>query len=265
MSKKAEKHANHREVELMVTLRGFGGSARTSNLANALNVSEETVRRTVKALAKSGLVQRVHGGVYLTNAEALTPLVARLGKRTIEKARIATRAIDLIPNGSCVFLDVGSTTAFVAEGLKNKRNLTIVTNGLHAAQALMNFNENRVFLAGGELQMVESGAFGTDTINYVARFNFDVAIFSVDGIDPSDGFLLAAAGEAELARNIARRARRTIVVADHNKFGQGAPMIAYDPADVDTVITDTHLRPVFADFLKKWEIELLIAGDEGAQ
>jgi DeoR/GlpR family transcriptional regulator of sugar metabolism len=77
--------------------------------------------------------------------------------------------------------------------------------------------------------------------------------------------LLAAAGEAELARNIARRARRTIVVADHNKFGQGAPMIAYDPADVDTVITDTHLRPVFADFLKKWEIELLIAGDEGAQ
>ena len=42
-------------------------------------------------------------------------------------------------------------------------------------------------------------------------------------------------------------------------------MIAYDPADVDTVITDTHLRPVFADFLKKWEIELLVAGDEGAQ
>ena len=68
MSKKAEKHANHREVELMDTLRGFGGSARTSNLAGALNVSEETVRRTVKALAKSGLVQRGHGGVYLTNA-----------------------------------------------------------------------------------------------------------------------------------------------------------------------------------------------------
>jgi len=264
MSKKAEKHANHREVELMDTLRGFGGSARTSNLANALNVSEETVRRTVKALAKSGLVQRVHGGVYLNNAEALTPLIARLGKRTTEKACIAIRAIDLIPDGSCVFLDVGSTTAFVAEGLKSKRNLTIVTNGLHAAQALVNFNENRVFLAGGELR-VESGAFDTDTINYVARFNFDIAVFSVDGIDLTEGFLLSVAGEAELARNIARRARRTIVVADHNKFGQSAPMIACDPADVDTVITDTYPRPVFVDFLKNWEIELLVAGDEGAQ
>ena len=58
MVKIAEPHSTHREVELLETLRSLGGSARTAALAEALVVSEETIRRTVKALAKSGLLQR---------------------------------------------------------------------------------------------------------------------------------------------------------------------------------------------------------------
>ena len=200
MAKSREKHSTHREVELLDRLRAMGGSARTAVLAEALDVSEETVRRTVKALAKSGVVQRVHGGVYLANTEALAPVVTRLGKRPEEKARIAAAAAELIPSGSCVFLDVGSTTAFVAQNLRNHRDMTVVTNGLHAAQALSDINNNRVFLAGGELQAVSSGVFGPETIAFVERFNLDVAVISVDGFDPRSGFLLAAAPEAALAR-----------------------------------------------------------------
>ena len=111
--KQPEPHATHREVELLDTLRGLGGSARTANLAEVLNVSEETVRRTVKALAKAGLVQRVHGGVYLANTEALTPVISRLGKRSEEKARIAAAAVELIPNGSRVFVYFGRSSCFV--------------------------------------------------------------------------------------------------------------------------------------------------------
>ena len=130
MVKIAEPHSTHREVELLETLRSLGGSSRTAALAEALGVSEETIRRTVKALAKSGLLQRVHGGVYLTNKDALSPFAARLGKHAEEKSRIATQAAAMIPNGSSVFLDVGSTTAFVAERLKDHRDLTVITNAL---------------------------------------------------------------------------------------------------------------------------------------
>lgn len=262
MSSASEPHATHREVELLDRLREMGGSARTAILAEALEVSEETVRRTVKALAKSGLVQRVHGGVYLANTEALTPVVTRLGKRPEEKARIASAAAELIPSGSCVFLDVGSTTAFVADNLKNHRNLTIVTNGLHAAQALININKNRVFLAGGELRMVESGVFGPETIEFIDRFNLDIAVISVDGIDPKSGFLLAAAPEAALARSVVERADRTIVVADHTKFGQNAPMVACDPTAVDVVLTDRPLGPGMAESFDQWGVEVIVV--EGA-
>ncbi|QGX99640.1 DeoR/GlpR transcriptional regulator [Roseovarius faecimaris] len=258
MAKSREKHSTHREVELLDRLRAMGGSARTAVLAEALDVSEETVRRTVKALAKSGVVQRVHGGVYLANTEALAPVVTRLGKRPEEKARIAAAAAELIPSGSCVFLDVGSTTAFVAQNLRNHRDMTVVTNGLHAAQALSDINNNRVFLAGGELQAVSSGVFGPETIAFVERFNLDVAVISVDGFDPRSGFLLAAAPEAALARAVTARAHRVIVVTDHTKFGQNAPMVACAPGAVDVVVTDRVLPPQMAECLAGNGVEVMV-------
>jgi DeoR family glycerol-3-phosphate regulon repressor len=253
-----DTHATHREVELLDKLRSMGGSARTAVLAETLDVSEETVRRTVKALAKSGLVQRVHGGVYLANTESTTPVGTRLSKRPEEKARIAAAAAGLVPNGSCVFLDVGSTTAFVAEHLKMHRDLTVVTNGLLVAQALINAKKTRVFLAGGELRRVESGMFGPETIRFVETFKLDVAVISVDGFDPNSGFLLVGASEADLARRVIERAHRTIVVTDHTKFGQNAPMVACQPGDVETVVTDRPLPEQMAACLSEHNVEIMV-------
>jgi DeoR family glycerol-3-phosphate regulon repressor len=260
MVKIAEPHSTHREVELLETLRSLGGSSRTAALAEALGVSEETIRRTVKALAKSGLLQRVHGGVYLTNKDALSPFAARLGKQAEEKSRIATQAAAMIPNGSSVFLDVGSTTAFVAERLKDHRDLTVITNALTPAQALVGRNGNRVYLVGGELREVESGAFGISTVSYVNQFHIDTAVLSVDGIDASSGFLLAGAAEADLARAVVARAKRRIVVADYSKFGQPAPFVACPAESIDVLVTDKAPRQVFDKRLAEWEIELVVAG-----
>lgn len=255
-----EPHSTHREVELLDTLRSLGGSARTSALAEVLSVSEETIRRTVKALVRAELVQRVHGGVYLTNKDALSPVASRLGKHSEEKGRIATRAARLIPDGSCVFLDVGSTTAFVAERLKDHRDLTVVTNAVTPAQSLIGRNNNKVFLAGGEMRELEAGTFGADTVSFVTRFNIDTAILSVDGIDAVNGFLLAGATEADLARAVVARARRCIVVADHSKFGQSAPIVACVPDLIDMLVTDRALKPMFERRLQDWEIEVVVAG-----
>ena len=260
MVKIAEPHSTHREVELLETLRSLGGSSRTAALAEALGVSEETIRRTVKALAKSGLLQRVHGGVYLTNKDALSPFAARLGKHAEEKSRIATQAAAMIPNGSSVFLDVGSTTAFVAERLKDHRDLTVITNALTPAQALVGRNGNRVYLVGGELREVEAGAFGISTVSYVNQFHIDTAVLSVDGIDASSGFLLAGAAEADLARAVVARAKRRIVVADYSKFGQPAPFVACPAESIDVLVTDKAPRQVFDKRLAEWEIELVVAG-----
>ena len=261
----SDTHTTHREVELLETLRGFGGSARTANLAETLNVSEETIRRTVKALAKSGLVQRVHGGVYLSNAEALSPVGSRIETRASEKARIGAAVAALIPNGSSVFLDVGSTTSFVAQSLKDHTNLTIITNSLHIAQTMLPYHGCRIFLAGGELAQSENGAFGADTIAFIKRFNIDTAIVSIDGFDTHSGFLLTAAAEADLANAVIKHAVRTIIASDSNKFGQSAPIVACDPTDVDIILSDRSIGAPFRAALERWDIEFIPVSDTSKQ
>lgn len=251
---------NHREVEVLEALRQLGGAARNANLADLLGVSEETIRRTTKSLAKADLVRRVHGGSYLPEVSAGEGVFSRLGLRQGEKARIGAAAVALIPDGACVFLDVGSTTAFVAQALNARRGLDVVTNSLNAAQALGEQAGNRVFMAGGQLLRDEWGMFGSETIEFMQNFNLDVAIMSVDAIDQTRGFLLTGVEEVAVARAAIRQARRTIVVADHQKFGQGAPLVLCPPQDVDVVVTDRAPDPEMAERLRGWEISVHDAG-----
>lgn len=257
MAKADKDRTNHRGVELLDVLRRVGGSARTANLAEVLGVSEETIRRTAKSLAKADLVHRVHGGLYLANAEAEHSVFARLGHRSSEKHKIAEAAAGLIPNGACIFLDVGSTTAFVGQALRGHKKLTVVTNSIHVAQTLLNRNENRVFLSGGELRHTEGGAFGPEALDYIRRFFFDFAILSVDGIDAQGGFYLLGGEEAAMARVVVERTRHKVVVADHLKFGQTGPRVVCDPSEVDTFVTDRPLAPVLAQKFDEWGIEVI--------
>jgi DeoR family transcriptional regulator, glycerol-3-phosphate regulon repressor len=259
MGKDKKSRSNHREVEVLDALRQLGGAARNANLADLLGVSEETIRRTTKALAKAELVRRVHGGSYLPDAEAGAGVFSRLGIRSGEKSRIAKTAASLIPDGACVFLDVGSTSTFVAQSLTGRSNLTVVTNSLNVAQSLANSDGCRVFLAGGELRRAEWGAFGADTVRYLENFRFDVAILSVDAIDVEGGFLLAGQEEATVTRAVVGRTRRTIVVADHQKFDKHAPMVLCAPNAVDVVVTDQPLTETFAKQFQAWGIELVNA------
>jgi DeoR family transcriptional regulator, glycerol-3-phosphate regulon repressor len=254
MVKDSKTRANHREVEVLEALRQLGGAARNANLAEVLGVSEETIRRTTKALAKADLVRRVHGGSYLPDSGAGDGVYSRLGLLQGEKGRIGAAVVALIPDGSCVFLDVGSTTAFVAQALNARRGLDVVTNSLNAAQALAEQGGNRVFVAGGRLRRDQLGMFGSETIDFVRGFHIDVAIMSVDAIDARRGFLLNGADEAAVARAAIRQADRAIIVADHEKFGQKSPLVLCPPQEIDVVVTDQPLEPGMAQSFEGWGI-----------
>ena len=259
MAKDKKSRSTHREVEVLDALRQLGGAARNANLADILGVSEETIRRTTKALAKADLVRRVHGGSYLADAEAGAGVFSRLGLRSGEKSRIAKLAAELIPDGACIFLDVGSTSTFVAQSLNGRANLTVVTNSLNVAQSLASSDGCRVFLAGGELRRTEWGSFGADTIRYLENFRFDIAVLSVDAIDTDGGFLLAGQEEATVSRAVVSCTSRVIVVADHQKFNKQASMVLCAPNAVDVVVTDKPLAASMALRFQEWDIELVNA------
>lgn len=251
---------SHREVELISALRHAGGSARSSDLAKALDVSEETIRRTIKSLALVGALTRVHGGAYLSGTRNDPSFFSRLNQNAEEKQQIARAITDMVRDGMTVFLDVGSTTAFVAENLRHSRaNLTVVTNSVGVAQTLANTNGNRVHMLGGELLHDERGTFGHVAESQARRYAYDLAIFSADAAQSRRGFLHHSAAEAHLAEVVCTCAEQVLVGLDHHKFETAAPHLGLNPTQVHHLVVDRAPGKKLVKALKGWGVQLIQA------
>ncbi len=264
--KKTGKHS-HREFELLEALHRLGGSARSAELAKTLDVSEETVRRTIKALSKSGVLERMYGGAYLAGPRNAPSFFRRIAEHSTEKRAIATTVVAQVNDGMTLFLDVGSTTAFVAEKLRDRFNLTVATNSIGVAQVLANHNGNHVHLLGGEMQTDERGTFGFVTEQQCRRFAFDMAILSTDALSTRHGFLYVNAAEANLAAVVASCSQHVLVALDHHKFDQTAPHSGLDPRDVNAIVTDRLPGADLAKEIAGWGIvtHLATGGTDVAQ
>ncbi len=244
---------NHRGLELLQALERLGGSARSSDLAEVLEVSGETVRRTIAGLADSGHVRRVHGGVLLSRPEVEGgDFVARLGEHTREKRAVAHRVSEEIEDGMTLFLDVSTTTSFVVECLGRLTHLTVVTNALGIGQALANRNDNRVHLLGGEVFGRDNGTFGALTQAQAARFAYDLAVFGVDGVSSEQGYLYYSEPEAAMAELVASMAGRVVVGVTQDKFQRPAPYKGMAVQDVDLVVADAEAPASLAARLAEW-------------
>ena len=235
------EHSSHRERATLDMLRALGGSSRTAELANALNVSEETVRRNVKRLAGQGLAFR-----------------ARLNAQKGAKRRIGQAVAAIIPNGASLFLDTGTTSIYVAEALAARKNLTIITNSLEVAWRLGRDAAHQVMLAGGALRASDGGAYGAEAMDYLRRFTPDFAIVSVAGITVQ-GFGQFDAAEADLGRVMLAQARTAIAVADATKFERNAPISLGEPGQFALLVTDQPAPEPIAKAALHWGVDLHIA------
>ena len=225
------------QTAIMTTLRERGRCT-ISELAQHLNVSDETVRRHTRALVEEGRLVRAHGAVALPLAQAEPPFSRRLSERTEIKRRIGRAVAGQIQDGQTVMLDGGSTTAFVAEALLERRGLTVVTNALEIARTLLGRREHRVYLAGGAFRADIGAAVGPEALALIDQFRADVAILSIGAIDAADGFMDFDLDEARIARAMIDAAARTVVAADGSKLGARARVRVCRFEQVDTIVCD---------------------------
>ena len=252
------KTTNQREEEILNELRKAGGSCRVRFLAEQLDVTNETIRRNIRTLEQSNIVRKVHGGVHLVDDFSEASFESRISTHADVKARLAAAVAETISDGDSVFLDIGSTTAYVAMALKQRSNLSVVTNSAFVASTLATRNGNRVFLAGGELRAHDGGAFGAEALDLVGRLNVQFAIFSIGAVNAEMGFMLHDLEEANIARVAARNAQVSIVVADTDKFDKRAPVVLGQSPRFDIFYTDAHPSAEIKDMLARNDVELVV-------
>lgn len=243
----------------LLRLLDESGSARIEALARQLGVTDETIRRTAKRLEVRGLVTRVHGGLHLKDWHSEPSFARRIVQNREAKRRIAAKVAEVVADGTALMLDVGSTTAHVAQALRQRRDLTVITNSLPVAQALAGHNGNRVYMAGGELRPHDGGTFGDEALAFLRQFRVQLAVLSVAAIDAPAGFMLQDLREAEFSRAMLSCAEAAIVCADASKFARRAPIRVADPAAIGRLVTDQPPPAPLSDWLAAAGVDVLLA------
>lgn len=214
------------------------GFVATEQLANQFDVTPQTIRRDINILCEQSLMHRFHGGAGQAISIENEAYHRRLHAFVDAKSNIASHVAKHIPNGSSLFLNIGTTTELVAQALLDHKNLKIVTNNLHVAAILSKNDDFEVMIAGGQLRNRDGGITGPAATEFIEKFRLDFGVIGVGGID-SDGSLLDFDFQATSnAAAIIANSRETILVADHSKFGRRAMSRLGHLSQIDWLYTD---------------------------
>jgi len=226
-----------RRTDILQAVRA-GGSCSIAELAARLGVSTETVRRNLQPLIEDGALLRFHGGVMVPERAEEPPFQRRMQVNKEAKWTIATLVREHVEDGDSLFLDNGTTSAYVADALASRSRLTIVTHSAHVAYRLASRNGNRVFMAGGELGGEDAAAFGASAIGFIGQFHVRYALLSVGAITRAGELADFHLFEAEFSRAAMQQAEETWVIADRSKFGREASVKVCPLAAVDAIVSD---------------------------
>jgi len=213
------------------------GAAAIATLAKSLNVSRETVRRDLNALAERQLLTKTHGGA-LAQQEAEPSLSARIEVNAAGKRRIALAAARLVDDGASLIIDCGSTTQALAKALLQHRRLTVYTNDLNVARLLSRRNGNVIHLLGGQMLEHEDATAGWETVAQVAQYHVDIAFVGVSAIGDDGTLTDYQRAGAELRSRMLCAAKMPVLLADHTKFGQMKPVTVANLDRARRLITD---------------------------
>lgn len=238
----------------IVNLRG---SISVLDLARDLGVSDQTIRRVVKPLVERGDLSKVHGALVSNRSALDPPFLARMTHNRPAKIAIAREVATLVKDGDSIAIDTGSTSAFAAQALRERKNLTVVTNSAFVASTLAMIPGNNVSMAGTQLRDHDGAAFDRSAFEVIERMQVDYALLSASVVDVQKGFLVHEQCEVDIATAMMRNATHTIMAVDASKFTPQDRRPAMRQPNLgpgDFLITDKPVAPAFATVVSSLKV-----------
>jgi DeoR/GlpR family transcriptional regulator of sugar metabolism len=236
------------------------GRLSITEIVEQFSISVATARRDLESLASQGKVQRVHGGVIaVEQAPPELPILEREEEQADEKTRIGLSAASLVTDKETVFLGSGTTVLEVARNLRNRKNLTVITNSLPVLNALAGADGITVISLGGMLRDSEMSFIGHITEQALSEVRVDKVIMGTRGVSLEHGLTNDYLQETLTDRAILKIGREVIVVADHTKVNRVATALLAPLESMQTFVTDEKADRKFIQALKKQGVNVIVA------
>jgi DeoR family fructose operon transcriptional repressor len=230
-----------------------------AELSKDLHVSEMTVRRYLDRLEKKELIKRTHGGAFTGQEMIEVDYRVRETVRRAEKEAIGRLAWTLIQPGESVFLDAGTTLAYLAAAMDDTRRITVVTNSTIVLQTLESRANIDTIALGGRVHAASHSLIGPIAEEAVAQFRFNKAFLGAVGINLEEGLSQSNVDEVPIKKRVAANSKEVIVLADSSKFNRDVLVMFLRLEQVHTIITDTGLPDPSRRSLEERGIRVLLA------
>lgn len=219
-------------------------------LAGRFNVSEVTVRNDLAVLARRGLIARIRGGARaLQRGQSEIAFDVRLRVQQQPKRAIARAAAALVGDGEAIALDSSTTAFYIAQELRDKHELVVVTNGLRIAEELADAPGVSVVVPGGVLRAAAMSLVGDFATTVLRSTRIGKGFFGARGVSVERGLMDLNPEEVRIKRELADACEEVVGVFDNTKWERSA-LLSFVPADrVNALVTDDGAP---AELLQEW-------------
>lgn len=252
--------AGQRQNEIFRDLQEQGAVSVTA-LAERFAVTDETIRRDLSKLARSGRVKRTHGGAVLAASDpGEPPFAIRQTANTAAKRAIARAASQLIEPGDVIAIDASSTGLELAKLLPEvppELPITVVSNGLDVVRWLAERPDVNVISTGGEFDAAGQCFVGPIAETALRQFAFRRVFVSCRALDATRGAGESCPSHAAVKRAMLVAADESYLLADSSKAAERAMCYFAEPSEFTRVFSDDALPAATRDSLVTAGAELV--------
>ncbi|MEV0618184.1 DeoR/GlpR family DNA-binding transcription regulator [Nonomuraea sp. NPDC050404] len=232
------------------------GFCSIADLAEALAVSDMTVRRDVRRLHDLGEVRVVHGGVSLPEGHEFS---AREHENAGSKHVIGAAAARLVKPGDTIAVDAGTTAHALVTALPPEFRGSVVTHSVPVMQSLLDSPHIGCVGLGGDLNPSSRAFVGPATVEAAVRLRVRWCFLGAAAVDDRGCY-----GVYDLERPTKQAlmdiADFVVLVADAGKFHTSAPVLLTPLDRLHAIVTDAEPPARFRAAAEEHGVRLIIAG-----
>lgn len=227
-------------------------------LSQRFNVSEVTIRGDLQALSEQGMVQRVRGGAMATTTLPELSYDVRKQLNAAQKARIGEKAASLIHDGDTIAIDASTTAQAITAHLERFSELTVITNSLKVAMALLAYPQIQVLMPGVSLRRESISLVGPIKESAIADIHIRIGFFGARGFTIEEGMTDVNLDEVKTKRELVERCRHVVGVFDAQKWGQVATATFATLDQINTIISDARAPAEMVEAARAHDIEVIL-------
>lgn len=209
----------------------------TTNLALALALSEDTIRRDLNELDNKNLLKKVYGGA-IQNAGKSVDVFNIVIIAEEEKKKIVTKALSLLHDGQVIIMSGGSTNLVFAKLIPSDLKATIYTYSLPIAMQLSQHPNIDLIFIGGKMQKNAMVTIGMDVIQVLSKIKADICFIGASSINVKQGLTEVGYEVSIVKKAMIGSSDRVVSMFASNKLNTKMPHIVCDLNQLDTIVTD---------------------------